>query len=239
VLASPLIVCVLVASVLVRFLVCLLHSLVALLAGGPGVPGGPGWQSCWSLSFPPPPLRPLPSNPSLPPVLLRAPVPRECPRALCAEPAVRRHLPFVSLSPRTLSREPCRPPLPLPSPVCWPARGRRAREPSCAYSSSLSPPALDEERSGCTLNQHTHDRLLCVAFPRPVIPIRQRAALVPGAITTVALSFLAAETPCTLASASPPPGGLNDARCLLLLHHSRPPWCRARHTPLTRRHIAV
>jgi hypothetical protein len=66
-----LVVHVLVASVLVRFLVCLLRSLVVLLGGGPG---GPGWQSCWSLSFPPP-LRPLSSNPSLPPVLLRAPVP--------------------------------------------------------------------------------------------------------------------------------------------------------------------
>jgi hypothetical protein len=41
-----LVVRVLVASVLVRFLVCLLRSLVVLLGDGPG---GPGWQSCWSL----------------------------------------------------------------------------------------------------------------------------------------------------------------------------------------------
>ena len=117
-----LVVRVLVASVLVRFLVCLLRSLVVVLGGGPGVPGGPGWQSCcWSLSFPPP-LRPLSSNPSLPPVLLRAPVPRESPPVLCAEPAVRRHLPFVSLSPRT-SAVSLVVLLPIPPPpVCLPVR---------------------------------------------------------------------------------------------------------------------
>lgn len=162
-----LVVRVLVASVLVRFLVCLLRSLVVLLDG---VPGGPGWQSCWSLSFPPPALRPLSSNPSLPPVLLRAPVPRESPPVLCAEPAVRRHLAFVSLSPRALSREPCRPPLPPPPPVCLPVL---VRPEGGEHGSHVHTVALlcgpGHERSGCTLNQHTHDRSSAVAFPCPVL----------------------------------------------------------------------
>ena len=228
---AVLIACVLVASVLVRFLVCLLHSLVALLAGGPGVPAGPGWQSCWSLSFAPSPSSTCLQSylPSLPPVLLRAPVPRS-PPALCAEPAVRRHLPFVSLSPRALSREPCRPPLPLPPPVCLPVPVRLSvgqREAStgtmCRHTVALfSSPGRGAVRLHAKPAHTRQVALRC--FPLSCYSHPSACSSRAGTpSTTVALCFPLPKShvPWPAPPSTRRPGGLTDARCLLLHRRRR------------------
>lgn len=170
------------------------------------MPAGPGWQSCWSLSFAPSPSSTCLQSylPSLPPVLLRAPVPRS-PPALCAEPAVRRHLPFVSLSPRALSREPCRPPLPLPPPVCLPVPVRLSvgqREAStgtmCRHTVALfSSPGRGAVRLHAKPAHTRQVALRC--FP---LSCYSHPSACRGAINDSGSLFSAAEIPCTLASAS-------------------------------------
>lgn len=146
---------------------------------------------------------------------------------LCAEPAVRRHLAFVSLSPRTSSREPCPP---LPPPVCLPVLVRLSvgqREAStgamciCTVALFCGP-----GRGAVRLHAkpaHTRQELCC-CFPLSCYSHPSACSSRAGApSTTVARCwYLAAEIPCSqrLPSSTRRPGGLNDARCLLL-HHSR------------------
>jgi hypothetical protein len=195
------------------------------------------WCACWSwlavllvpffCSLPFVHLPPI--LPSLPPVLLRAPVPRS-PPALCAEPAVRRHLPFVSLSPRALSREPCRPPLPLPPPVCLPVPVRLSvgqREAStgtmCIHTVALfSSPGRGAVRLHAKPAHTRQVALRC--FPLSCYSHPSACSSRAGApSTTVALCFPLPKShvPWPAPPSTRRPGGLTDARCLLLHHRRR------------------
>jgi hypothetical protein len=148
---------------------------------------------------------------------------------LCAEPAVRRHLAFVSLSPRTFSREPCRPPPPSSSSTCLSASASPAvgRPEGGEHRSHVHTVALfcGPGRGAVRLHAkpaHTRQELCC-CFPSSCYSHPSACSSRAGApSTTVALCwYLAAEIPCSQRLPSTRrPGGLNDARCLLL-HRSR------------------
>jgi hypothetical protein len=173
-----------------------------------------------------------PILPSLPPVLLRAPVPRS-PPALCAEPAVRRHLPFVSLSPRALSREPCRPPLPLPPPVCLPVPVRLSvgqREAStgtmCIHNDTVA--LFSSPGRGGAVRLHAkpaHTRQVALrCFPWSCYSHPSACSSRAGAPSRLWLSRFSppkSHVPWPAPPSTRRPGGLTDARCLLLHHRRR------------------
>jgi hypothetical protein len=143
-------------------------------------------------------------------------------------------LPFVSLPPRALSREPCRPPLPdflhlfacQCQSGCRSARGRRAREP-CAHSSS-SPPLFSSPGRGGAVRLHAkpaHTRQVALrCFPWSCYSHPSACSSRAGAPSRLWLSRFSppkSHVPWPAPPSTRRPGGLTDARCLLLLHHSR------------------